>query len=155
MIDITQCIFAWVTCCRDVWERWFKDREDGQDEFIEVEEALFSALVLSAINMVERPILSDRYTLLTAVYKNNVGGYRSICKRQKAGNIYCESRVVRFESGASFPILSIDFMGTMLDGTPYAELKISDQEYILEPIDNLGIKINARCYKENKGAICP
>lgn len=141
-MDITQYILVWLSCCRDVWDRWFKDRENGQDEFIEVEESLFSAMVLSVTNITERPELPDCYNLLSAVYKYNVDGFRSVCKKQKAGNIYCKTKVVKLEKGTSLPILAIDSMGTMLDGTPYAELKISDKEYILEPIDNLRIKIN-------------
>jgi hypothetical protein len=39
------------------------------------------------------------------------------------------------------PIKSIDFMGTMLDGSPYAELKVNENEYILEKIKNISISI--------------
>lgn len=142
MLDITQHILIWLACCKEVWERWFKEHDNGEDEFNEVEQALFSSLVLSATGMIDRPDLYNCYKLLSAVYIVDVNDYRSVCKHQKAGNVYCESKIMEFKKGVSLPIQSIDFMGRMLDGTPYAELKINDQEYILEPIDNLSIKMN-------------
>jgi hypothetical protein len=142
MKDMTQYILVWLACCKEVWERWFKELDNGEDEFSEVEQALFSSLVLSAANMANRPNLPDCYQFLSAVYKADVDGHRSVCRQQKAGNIYCESKVMKFEKGRSLPIKSIDFMGTMLDGTPYAELRLNDREYILEPVDNLSIMMN-------------
>lgn len=142
MKDITQYILVWLACCKDVWERWFKELDNGEDEFGEVEQALFSSLVLSSTDMADRPALRDSYQLLSAIYKTDVDDYRSVCRQQNAGNIYCENKVMKFEKGASLPIKSIDFMGTMLDGTPYAELKLNDREYILEPVDNLSIMMN-------------
>jgi hypothetical protein len=142
MKDMTQYILVWLTCCKEVWERWFKELDNGEDEFGEVEQALFSSLVLSATNMIDRPGLPDCYQLLSAVYREDVNGYRSVCKQQKAGNIYCESKVMKFKKGASLPIKSIDFMGRMLDGTPYAELKLNEREFILEPVENLNIMMN-------------
>ncbi len=142
MKDITRYILVWLACCKEVWERWFKELDNGEDEFGEVEQALFSSLVLSVTGIADRPDLLDSYELLSAVYKADIDDYRSVCTQQKAGNIYCESKVMKFEKGASLPIKSIDFMGTMLDGTPYAELKLSDREYILEPVDNLNIMMD-------------
>lgn len=142
MKDVTQYILVWLACCKDVWERWFKELENGEEEFGEVEQALFSSLVLSSIDITDRLALRDSYQLLSAVYKTDIDGYRPVCQKQKAGNIYCESKVMKFEKGASLLIESIDFMGTMLDGVPYAELKLNDREYVLEPVDNLSIILN-------------
>jgi hypothetical protein len=129
-------------CCKDVWSKWFSSSENGEDEFYEVEEALFSTIVLSNIELVERPKLRACYALLKGIYKHDVASERSVCKRQKAGNIFCQSKKVAYEKNTSLPIRSIDALGTMLDGEPYAELMITDQEYILEPLVNIDIKID-------------
>jgi len=142
MRDITKYIAIWVMCCKEVWSKWFSTNENGEDEFYEVEEALFSALVLSNIGLVERPKLRACYALLKGTFKYDVVGDRSVCKRQKAGNIFCQSKKIAYDKNISLPIRSIDPLGTMLDGEPYAELMISDQEYILEPLVNIDIKID-------------
>ncbi len=142
MLDITKHIATWVICCNEVWIKWFSNNENGEDEFYEVEEALFSTLVLSNIKLIERPRLQVCYPLLKGVYKCDVSGERSVCKRQKAGNIFCQSKQIAYDKNTSLAIKSIDVLGTMLDGEPYAELIITDQEFILEPLVNLYIKID-------------
>ncbi|WP_295628492.1 hypothetical protein [uncultured Nitrosomonas sp.] len=142
MIDITPHILVWLACCKEVWGNWYKKLDNGEDEFGEVEQALFSSLVLSSINMVNRPDLDKCYKLLFAVYKADVEDYRSVCTKQKSGNIYCESKVIKFDKDTVLPIKAIDSIGTMQEGKPYVELKINEHEYILESIDNLSIKIN-------------
>ena len=137
MLDVTEFISSWVSCSKDIWERWFREMDDGEHEFSEVERALFSALVLSKINVPERPSHADPYELLDAVYKEDIDDVRSVCKQQKAGNIYCSSRAVKFAKGTSMSIKWIDPLGTMLDGEAYVELWINAQEYILEPLDSL------------------
>ena len=91
MLDITNRISLWVSCCSEVSDRWFKELENGEDEFLRVEEALFSSLVLSAIETVDRPSLIESYGLLTAEYRKDVDDARSVCRKQKAGNIFCEN----------------------------------------------------------------
>jgi hypothetical protein len=142
MLDVTKQITKWVLCCNEVWTNWFASNENGDDEFYEVEEALFSTLVLSNIALSERPRLSECYALLTGVYKHDIADERSVCKRQTAGNIFCQSKKIIYSKNTSLPIKSIDFMGTMLDGQPYAELSIGNQEFILEPLININININ-------------
>lgn len=144
MIDVTKYITTWVMCCKEVWGKWFLSSENGEDEFYEVEEALFSTLVLSNVKLIERPKLRECYVLLKGVYKYDVAGERSVCKRQKAGNIFCQSKKVAYDKHTSLAIRSIDVLGTMLDGEPYAELIITDQEFILEPLVNLDIKIDIK-----------
>lgn len=129
-------------CCKEVWMKYFSSNENGDDEFCEVEEALFSTLVLSNIKLVERPKLRACYPLLRGVYKHDVADERSVCKRQKAGNIFCQSKKITYSKNTSLPIRSIDVLGTMLDGEPYVELIITNQEFILEPLVNLDIKID-------------
>lgn len=142
MIDITQYVLVWLACCKEVWERWFKELDNSEDKFYEVEQVLFSSLVVSAVNVDNRLSLSDFYKKLSAAYKDDIDGYRSICKQQKAGNIFCENKVVRFSKGTVFSVKSIDFMGTMLDGKPYVELQVNDKEFVLEPVENLSFKLN-------------
>lgn len=142
MVDITKYIATWVMCCKEVWDKWFLREENGEDEFYEIEEALFSTLVLSKVQLIERPKLNECYTLLKGVYKYDMADERSVCKYQKAGNIFCQSKKVAYEKNTSLSIKSIDVLGTMLDGEPYAELAISDKEFILEPLVNLDIKID-------------
>lgn len=81
MIDITQYVLAWIACCKEVWDRWFKELDNGEDEFGEVEQALFSSLVLSVTNITDRPGLPECYKVLRAVYKDDAEGYRSLCKQ--------------------------------------------------------------------------
>ncbi len=142
MLDITRDVKNWVLCCNDVWNKWFASHENSDDEFLEVEEALFSTLVLSNTNLVERPSLNECYTLLRGVYRYDITDERSVCERQKAGNIYCQSKKIIYEKNFSLPINYINFKGDMLNGEPYVELKINDREFILEPLDNLIITID-------------
>lgn len=139
MKDITKYVITWVMCCEEIWTTWFANIENGDDEFLEVEEALFSTLVLSHLKLTRRPSLNEVYPLLKGVYKEEMKVVRSVCVKQKAGNIYCQSNEVVYPKNTSLPIKYIDFMGTMLDGEPYAELIISDEEYLLEPLANLNI----------------
>ena len=140
MLDITNDITTWVKCCQEVWSLWFIDRENGEDEFFEVEEALFSALVLSNLNLTHKPTIKKSYGLLKGVYRFDINSERSVCKQHKTGNINCQSKQVTYKKEDKLDIQSIDFMGRMLDNKPYVELRISDQEFILEPLVNLEIK---------------
>lgn len=129
-------------CCKEMWNTWFANLENGNDEFLEVEEALFSTLVLSHLELTKRPSLNEVYPLLKGIYKEDVKADRSVCAKQKAGNIYCQSKKIFYQKNTSLPIKSIDFMGTMLDGEPYVELFINNEEYLLEPLANLNIIVN-------------
>ncbi len=150
MEDITELILTWTSCCTDVWLRWFKNIDNAEDEFIEVEEALFSALVLPALKLHERPSLSESYSFFQAEYKKDICDKRSICKRQKAGNLHCESSHMDILLGSRMSIINIDFMGTLIDEKPYAELIINDSQVLLEPLINLRILFTptSRPYKK-------
>ena len=144
MKDVTAHVTNWINCCKDVWGTWFANTENAVDEFIEVEEALFSTLVLSHLELTKRPPLNEAYNLLEGVYRQDMKAMRSLCVIQKAGNIYCKSKEIAYPKNMSLPIKSIDFMGTMLNGEqPYVELIVNDKEFILEPLSNLKIVVKA------------
>ena len=145
MLDITNRISLWVSCCSEVSDRWFKELENGEDEFLRVEEALFSSLVLSAIETVDRPSLIESYGLLTAEYRKDVDDARSVCRKQKAGNIFCSCRAIKQIQGTRLRVKSIDALGTMLEGYAYAELWLNEKEFILEPVENLNFRIKNEC----------
>ena len=142
MKDITQYLKIWANCCRELWDGWFANLDNGDDEFFEVENALFSALVLSQLEISPRPNLDDIYPRLTATYINDVRAQRSVCRVQKAGNIFCAHREVEHLQGQTFSVKSIDCLGTMLDGAAYIELALEGGEYVLEPLENLSIAID-------------
>ena len=139
--DITQYILAWTSCCNEIWDNWFCNVENGEDEFLEVEEVLFSSLVLSQLSLENRPNLDDCYKLLRARYKTDGEEQRSVCRLQKSGTIYCQRKTIKFKKDNIVPIKSIDVMGTMLNRKPYVEIKLNNDEYLLEPIENVKIEI--------------
>lgn len=141
-MDVTQPIRYWLDCCSDVWNKWFIQQNNAEDIFIEVEQALLSALVLTPLSNDYEITPSDFFNRLSAVYNLDISDYRSVCRQQKAGNIYCESKKIVMEKGKSLKVVSIDFMGTMLKGTPYAELKFGQSEILLEPVANLTFHFN-------------
>ena len=107
MVDISCLLRNWVECCREVWTKWFMERENGEDEFYEVEAALFSALVLSDFLDCHRPPLHEVYPRLEASYLDDLQAVRPVCRKQKAGNIFCEARRVEFKKGSKFKRLRI------------------------------------------------
>jgi hypothetical protein len=140
MRDITDDTLIWVACCRDVWEKWFANLENGDDEFFEVEDALFSSLVLSKLELKNRPNLNECKNFLRAVYKRDISEMKSVCRKQPSGNIFCTSEMIDQKKGQEFSVKSIDVNGTMLDGSAYAEVQISKTEFVLEDLDNLHLK---------------
>ncbi len=141
MLDITPYILDWVHCCRDIWDKWFSVLKNGSDEFIEVENALFSSLVLSQTKITNRPNLNECYKLLEATYNYDIAEQRSICSYQKSGNIFCINKDISISKGSSYPIKSIDFMGTMLNDEPYVEIWWNENNFLLEQIKNVSISI--------------
>lgn len=142
MIDITKDIYTWLSCCSELWKEWFKCLENGEDEFLEVEEILFSSLVLSKLDLIERPRMGDCFKLMYVTYQKEINENRSICRMQKSGNIYCESKIIKCNKGEVFPIRQIDSLGTMLHGKAYVEVKLSDDEWVLEFMENIQIQID-------------
>lgn len=142
IVNISEDVMDWVACCRDLWNGRFAHRLDGDDEFLEVETALFSALVLSTLSLYERPALDVTYRHMSASYVRPVVESRPVCRSQKAGNIVCSSRAVEFPIGATFPVRSIDCLGTMFDDRAYVELQLEKGEFLLEPIENLAIELD-------------
>jgi len=130
--DVTNLILAWVECSNAVWGEWFKGRYDAIDRFSEVEDALFRALVADQI-----AAASVKAANLEVMYQGQVEGLRQVCRRQKAGNIFCEPQNVSLDSTVFHRLRDIDPMGTMMDGEPYAEVFYQGESYILEPITAL------------------
>ncbi len=130
--DITNLILAWVECSKAIWGGWFKDRHNATDRFLEVENALFRALVADeiAVALIEPANLE-------VMYQGEVTGSRQVCRRQKAGNIFCEPQNVSLDTTSFHKLRAIDPLGTMMDGESYAEVLYQGEAYILEPITAL------------------
>ena len=139
MVDISEEIRAWTKCCVELWDNWFVDIENGADEFLEVEDTIFSTLVLSQLPLDQRPRLDEVYRRLRATYREDLNSERSVCCVQKNGNIYCESSKVVQKKGTWLRVRAIDCLGTMLNGEAYVELEVGNGKCVLEPIDNLKI----------------
>ncbi|MFT4926246.1 MAG: hypothetical protein ACI8WB_002344 [Phenylobacterium sp.] len=139
MQDITSNVKIWIACCRDVWGKWFVELEDGEDEFLAVEEALLSALVLAKIEGDSRPSIDKFYEAMKATYKIDINDFRSVCSIQKAGNTYCKSEKIVLSKAQEFDVKSIDSIGVILDGIPYVELQLEVNKFILEPVESLNV----------------
>ena len=132
--DITDLVLSWVTCCRATWSNWFQDRHQAVCRFSEVENALFKALVADELHI---PTISPtNLELIDVVYQQQIKEPRQFCQKQKAGNIFCRSVDISFVANATFKLRSIDPLGTMMDGEPYAEVFYQDG-FILEPTGKL------------------
>lgn len=137
MKDVTQIICFWIECCRDVWTRWFKDRDDGSHEFVSIEQLLLETLVRDKLSEDGEVFVQEDFLRhLQVKYRQAVVGSRSFCVKQKAGNIFGESRDMNIPAGSVYSVRGIDTTGTMLDGVAYVEVKIDDG-FILEPFENL------------------
>jgi hypothetical protein len=130
--DVTKLVFAWAECSRAVWCGWFKDQHNATDRFLEVESALFRALVADEIAI---PSIEPAH--LEVMYQGEVNGLRQVCRKQKAGNIFCDSQNVLLNSTSFYKLKAIDLLGTMMDGKSYAEVVYHGEAYILEPIKAL------------------
>ena len=137
MKDITQIVCFWFECCRDVWRRWFKDRNEGAHEFVSIEQLLLETLVSDKLSEEGKVFVREEFFRhLQVRYRQEIVESRSFCVRQKAGNIFCKSREIRIPAGSIYSVRSMDTVGTMLDGVPYVEVEMDDG-YILEPTENL------------------
>ena len=137
MNNVTQLVCFWIKCCRDVWTRWFKDREDGAHEFVSVEQSLLEALVSDKLSEDGQAFVQkDFFRHLRVRYRQAIAENRSFCVKQKAGNIFGESREVHISANSIHSVRGIDTMGTMLDGVAYVEVEMDDG-FILEPFENV------------------
>jgi hypothetical protein len=141
MQDITNEVITWISCCQDIWNNWFSVLEDGEDEFLAVEDALFSSLVLAKIKGRFRLSTDECYKNMRVSYKVDVSDYRTVCSTAKARNIYCKSENMELHREQGFEVRSIDPMGVMLDGIPYAELQLETNNFFLEPVTNLNFMV--------------
>ena len=144
MTDITREVNLWVSCCQDVWERWFKGLDDGEEKFADVEIALLNGLILSKFDFCINNNLANFYERLIVEYQNDVRDFRSCCTQQKAGNIFCTSKYMTIEENEKTSLKSIDCLGMMLDGKPYLELWINESEFYLEPLEDVRISFTEK-----------
>lgn len=132
MKDVTELIIGWARCSHDVWTRWFKPREDGWHEFINVEDALFSALVIEQLDL--HPMSTEQFLSLTRVnFISGLDAERSVFICQKHGGSYGRPKRVELDAGTRCKILRADSTGEMIGGLPFLEVELG-REYFAEPI---------------------
>lgn len=132
MKDVTELIIGWARCSHDVWTRWFKPRDDGWHEFIDVEGALFSALVIEQLDLY--PLSTKQFLSSTWVnFKTGLDAERSVFIRQKSGGSYGRPKRVDLNAGTRCKILDADSTGEMIGGLPFLEVELG-REYFAEPI---------------------
>ncbi len=132
MKDITDIIAYWARCSHDVWIRWFKPREDGWHEFIDVEEALFSALVIEELNLY--PMSTQQFLSSTwANFESGLEAERSVFIRRKSSGVFGRPKRVELDAGTRCKILHADSTGEMIGGTPFLEVELG-REFFAEPI---------------------
>ena len=137
MIDITKDIMTWISCCNNLWINIFKKNEDGLHDFYEIENALFSTLVISKLDIDINVALDEFYKFLIVEYQVSVDTNRQVCVQQKAGNIFCKNKCLSIKKGAVYPVNNIDSTGQMQSGNPCVQLKIDSNKFILERPENL------------------
>jgi hypothetical protein len=137
MKDISELIQFWIRCCCDLWTKWFKNREHGAHEFVEIEDKLLEILVIAQALHGQQVISPEEFIRRIKVrYTKDVTASRQVCKRQAAGNVFGKAEDVVISKGSLFSVRGIDTMGTMLNSGPYVEVVWKDG-FILEPINNL------------------
>lgn|GEM_PF-2344559 len=137
MRDETQAVLDWTACCKYNWAHWFINLENGDDEFIDVEACLFSGIVLSQSRNREEMAIGSGFNLVTAIAIEDEHTTRSLCDVQRSGGICCSSEFVNISKGTEFAVKSLDGLGRMLDGEPYAELVLDEERFLLMPISKL------------------
>jgi hypothetical protein len=146
VIDITNLIRQWLLCSSDLWMRWFKDRENGADEFISIEEALLDVMVIQKLGLDLKGVSTDTFIKqLRVKYVFPVDDIRQLCIKQHAGNIYCSPKSVTIPDGSIQRVKAIDTMGTMLNDKPYVEV-VFGKGFILESPDALDFLFEPTTY---------
>lgn len=132
MRDVTDIISGWAKCSHDVWNRWFVHREDGLNEFIDVEEALFSALVIEELDLY--PLSTKQFLSSTWVnFESGLDAERQVFVQQKSGTIYGKPKRVELDVGTRCKVLRVDSTGEMIRGLPFLEVELG-REFFPEPI---------------------
>ena len=85
--------------------------------------------------------------ILSVRFPDHLTALRQVCRRQKAGNIFCRPERVTFSPDTSYKVAAIDPTGTMMDGKPYAEIAYGDA-CVLEPVD--GVRFLAPVYDSHR-----
>jgi len=136
MNDISELINNWIVCTNDVWKRWFAGRGYEAGDFSEVSGALFEAIVCSKMEQGAAMVPSTFMQSVAVKYRRAVNETRQICVVQRAGNVFCEPRLVQVHEGDVFAVRDIDPCGMMLDGEPYVEVD-RGKSFLLEDPKNL------------------
>lgn len=132
MKDVTDLVIAWSRCSHDVWTRWFKPREDGWHEFIDVDEALFSALVIEQLDLY--PLSTKQFLSSTWVnFNSGLDAERTVFVRQKHGGTFGKRRRVELDSGTRCKVVCFNSTEMPIDGTPSMDLELG-REFFEEPI---------------------
>ena len=116
MIEVTELIHEWIKCSNDLWARWFVTRENGADEFTDIESALLNVMVINHINSpISQQSTDSFFKRLRVRYVAPVNDFRQVCIKQTAGNIFCQSKLTAISEGIVFMVKAIDTMGTMMN----------------------------------------
>jgi len=94
-------------------------------------------MVLSQSRNREEMAVGSGFNLVTAIAIEDEQTTRSVCEVQRTGGIYCSSEFVNISKGTEFAVKSLDGLGRMLDGEPYAELVLDEERFLLMPISKL------------------
>jgi hypothetical protein len=125
---ITEKIIKWIKCSHNAWSNCFLENMDNRFEFHIIENAYLELIVLDPLN-----IKKEQYNAhIFAKYKKDIQDIRVVCKKQKAGNIFCKSKKIFINSNSYYKVKSIDTIGELFDNTPYVEVSISENEYFME-----------------------
>ena len=136
MAVVTDAVQQWISCCNDLWLRWFSTRENGADEFLVIEDVLLRIFVLEKKWPQDTNLSTDQFfEKLLVMYPKSVNESRQTCTKQRAGNVFCRTQPVAITENSIFKVKSIDTMGTMQNGQPYVEV-VFGKGYILEQPEN-------------------
>jgi hypothetical protein len=136
MTDISELMEYWIRCCSDLWSRWFVERPQGADEFIEIEGRLIDVLVIDQLQAQGVLNRDQLFARMRVQYKKEVNGIRQVCRQQSAGNVFGKAQVVLVPRDSIHDVRGIDPVGTMDGIGPYVEV-VWEEGFILEPTDNL------------------
>jgi|AAUQ01.1.fsa_nt_gi hypothetical protein len=125
---ITEKIIKWIQCSHSAWSNCFFENIDNRFEFHVIEKAYLELIVLNPLNIKKEQFKE----LLFVKYKKDINDIRVVCKKQKAGNIFCKSKKIFIDKNSYYLVKSVDTIGELLNGLPYIEVFISKEEYFLE-----------------------
>jgi len=147
MKDVSQLLKHWANCSNDVWARWFSESDNGNHDFISVNEFLFQVLITERLN--SNSLSKDSFfESATITFLEDIEAERSVFKEGKSGELVGKTEIVKIKKGDCFRLKGIDPMGTMLNDKPYAEVEY-ENKFFLEPLEeNTPIFIECQAKKK-------